>query len=131
MANKGLASLFSGGGIGSFGDFLTSQGIQDGAVDGYKLNNAEMSAIQDSYNNLASPSTSGGLNIGNTGSVLGGIGDLANAWTGYQQLGLAKKAFNFNRDMKEKEYAMAKDAYDRQVNRANSIGSQMQAGRVG
>ena len=33
--------------------------------------------------------------------------------------------------MANKEYAMAKDAYDRQVARAADVGSQMRAGKVG
>lgn len=64
---------------------------------------------------------------GNTGSSINGLG---NTFLGYKQYGLAKDAFNFNKDMKEKEYTMAKDAYDRNVTRANSVGSQMQAGSV-
>lgn len=68
--------------------------------------------------------------LGMTGGVLGGLSTLGNTFLGYKQYGLAKDAFNFNKDMKEKEYTMAKDAYDRNVTRANSVGSQMQAGSV-
>lgn len=66
-------------------------------------------------------------NIGTMGKL--GTG-LANAYLGYKNYGLAQDTFAFNKDMKEKEYAMAKDAYDRQVARASSIGNQMQAGAV-
>lgn len=66
-------------------------------------------------------------NIGTLGNLA--LGGLA-AYTNMQQLGLAKDAFKFNKDLKNKEYAMAKDAYDRNVARAKSIGNQMNAGKV-
>ncbi len=55
---------------------------------------------------------------------------LMNAFTGMKQLGLQKDAFNFNKQMQEKQFGLAKDAYDRAVKRADSIGSQMNAGKV-
>lgn len=53
-----------------------------------------------------------------------GLGAL-NTWGGLEELGLAKDAFNFNKNMAEKEYAMAKDAYDRNVKRSEHVASQM------
>lgn len=66
-------------------------------------------------------------NIGTAGQL--GLG-LANTLTAMRQLELQKDAFAFNKDMKNKEYAMAKDAYDRNVARAASIGEQMRKGQV-
>lgn len=66
-------------------------------------------------------------NIGTAGQL--GLG-LANTLTAMRQLELQKDAFRFNKDMKNKEYAMAKDAYDRNVARAASIGEQMRKGQV-
>lgn len=66
-------------------------------------------------------------NIGMAGQL--GLG-LANTLTAMDQLRLQKDAFAFNKDMKNKEYAMAKDAYDRNVARAASIGEQMRKGQV-
>lgn len=72
----------------------------------------------------------GDLNMDKLGNIAGLAGSLANTFMGFKQLGLAEDAFNFNKAMKEKEYAMAKDAYDRNVARARSIGDQMRAGGV-
>lgn len=66
-------------------------------------------------------------NIGMAGQL--GLG-LANTITAMDQLNLQKEAFGFNKDMKNKEYSMAKDAYDRNVARAASIGEQMRKGQV-
>ena len=65
--------------------------------------------------------------LGSIGNIAQGIGGL---YLGSKQLGLAKDKFAFDKDMVNKQYAMAKDAYDKQVARANSIGSQMNAGKV-
>ncbi len=65
--------------------------------------------------------------LGKVGSLAGG---LAGTYAGFKQLGLAEDAFNFNKELKEKEYAMAKDAYDKNVARAKSVGDQMRAGSV-
>lgn len=62
---------------------------------------------------------------------LGGLASgLADSYKGLKQLGLAEDTFNFNKSMKEKEYSMAKDAYDRNVARADSISEQMRAGQA-
>ena len=75
-----------------------------------------------------------GLNTG-TMKGLGSIGDMASGlgslYLGSKQLGLAEDTAAFNKDMLTKQYNMAKDAYDKQTARASSIGSQMQAGKVG
>ena len=65
--------------------------------------------------------------LGSIGNIAQGVGGL---YLGSKQLGLAKDKFAFDKDMVNKQYAMAKDAYDKQVARANSIGSQMNAGKV-
>lgn len=75
-----------------------------------------------------------GMNKG-TMQGLGSIGDigagLGKLFLGAKQLGLAEDKFAFDKDMLNKQYAMAKDAYDKQTARSASIGSQMAAGRVG
>lgn len=81
--------------------------------------------------NTGGDSFLGGLDMGKLGDFAGLAGGLANTFAGFKQLGLAEDAFNFNKGMKEKEYAMAKDAYDRNVARAKSVGDQMRAGKVG
>jgi hypothetical protein len=75
--------------------------------------------------------------LGLDNNTWGGIGSgieigtgVLNTLTGMKQLGLQKDAFNFNKQMQEKQYGLAKDAYDRAVKRADSIGNQMQAGKV-
>ncbi|MEA1999014.1 MAG: hypothetical protein U9N61_06815 [Euryarchaeota archaeon] len=60
-------------------------------------------------------------------ATLGTLSSLAKVGLGFQELGLAKDTFNFNKDMKKKEYAMAKDAYDRNKKRAVSVGNQMRS----
>jgi hypothetical protein len=57
-----------------------------------------------------------------------GIGitkDVLNTWNNFQQLDLQKKEFEFNKKMATKEFALAKDAYDRKVRRGDSIARQM------
>lgn len=70
-----------------------------------------------------------------TWSGLGSLGTLGaaglNAWTGMKQLDLAEDTFNFNKLDANRTYEMAKDAYDKNVARAGSIGTQMNAGKVG
>ena len=79
---------------------------------------------------LTSGQSSGlaGLGAVKTGVDIGtGIGNL---WLGYEQYGLNKDIYNTNKENAAKEYAMKKDAYDRNVARADSIGNQMNAGKV-
>lgn len=66
--------------------------------------------------------------LGSIGQIGAGLGSL---FLGAKQLGLAEDKFKFDKDMLNKQYAMAKDAYDRQTARATSIGDQMNAGKVG
>lgn len=74
-----------------------------------------------------------GLDQGTWGNIgtMGGLatGGLA-AYTNWQQLGLAQDAFKFNKDMMQKKYAMAKDAYDRKKLRDDNIAAQLNKGRV-
>lgn len=75
-----------------------------------------------------------GLN-GDTWGTIGDVGNLglglAETLAGFDQLALAKKITNANIRDKDRAYAMAKDAYDRNKARADSISSQMNAGKVG
>lgn len=66
--------------------------------------------------------------IGTIGKI--GVG-LGQTWLGAKQLKAAEKAFDYNVMDKNRTYAMAKDAYDKNVARAGSIGKQMNAGKVG
>lgn len=121
-----------------FGGNKTSSG-----ADPYSFEYAEyQDYLNSSGNNNAGLSNLGlaGSEVGGsktTGSSLGALGtslDLGmkglNAWTGYKELGLKEDAFNFNKQMQEKQYGLAKEAYDRSVARADSIGKQMQEGKV-
>ena len=65
--------------------------------------------------------------LGSISNILGGLGGI---YLGSKQLGLAKDKFAYDKDMMNKQYAMAKDSYDKQVARANSIDKQMNAGKV-
>lgn len=67
-------------------------------------------------------------NIGTIGQL--GLGALS-AYTNWGQLELAKDAFSYNKEMKDKEYAMAKDAYDRRIAKGTSITEQINAGATG
>lgn len=66
--------------------------------------------------------------LGTIGNLASGLGSI---FLGSKQLGLAKDAFNFNKDMANKEYAMALEAYNANKARSESIGNQMNAGKVG
>lgn len=66
--------------------------------------------------------------LGSIGGIGAGIGKI---WLGSKQLGLAEDKFEFDKNMLNKQYDMAKDNYDRQKARAESVGNQMQAGKVG
>lgn len=107
-------------------------GAGGGTVDGDKL--------MFEGKQIDAPSTSSlfgaegfGMNQG-TLQGLGSIGDigagLGKLFLGAKQLGLAEDKFAFDKDMLNKQYAMAKDAYDKQTARSASIGSQMQLGKV-
>lgn len=91
----------------------------------------DLSTISDGTGLKPTDSFLGSLDFGKLGDMAGLAGSLANTFMGFKQLGLAEDAFNFNKDMKTKEYQMAKDAYDRNVRRAESISDQMRAGRAG
>lgn len=55
---------------------------------------------------------------------LGAINAIGNTVLGFQNYGLAKDTFDFNKKMKNKEYAMALDAYNRQKARGESQSNQ-------
>lgn len=93
--------------------------------------------LWDRFNSAIGADGEGGLfgmnkdtmgSLGKLGTLAGGLAD---SFMAYKQMGLAEDAFNFNKDMAMKEYNMTKDAYDRNVKRAKSIGDQMRAGGVG
>lgn len=65
---------------------------------------------------------------GNIGTGVNAVTGLASLYAGLQGLDLARDQLNFNKDQANKQYTMAKDAYDRNVARADSIGNQMAAG---
>lgn len=65
--------------------------------------------------------------LGTITDMAAGIGGLV---LGAKQLSLAKDKFAYDKQMMDKQYAMAKDSYDKQVARANNVGSQMNAGKV-
>lgn len=65
--------------------------------------------------------------LGSIGQIGSGIGQL---FLGAKQMGLAEDKFEFDKDMLNKQYAMAKENYDRQKARSESIGNQMQSGKV-
>jgi hypothetical protein len=100
-------------------------GASGGTVDGDKLMLGDQKLGE-----LNTVDNAGGSTLGSVGAGLDIAGGLANAYIGYKNYGLQKDKFAFEKDMANKEYAMAKDAYDRNVKRAGSVGSQMQAGAV-
>ena len=58
-------------------------------------------------------------------SGFGAISPIVKTATAVGEFGLAEDRYKFDKKMKEKEYAMAKDAYDRSKARAQNIGNQM------
>ena len=111
------------------------------------LNFDQQAAIFDSGAAFDSTTGVGGLNYGSTQSAtsgfdignidMGSIGSVLNAASaigGYFNAKdankQARKEFEYNKSMRDKEYAMAKDAYDRNTKRADYIGNQMRAESV-
>jgi len=128
---SGLAAYSAYGGVsgGSWGgtSYAPKNGEYGSNYPGYTVPDNWYIKAPDNSARLFGLGKNTWSNIGTMGNLA--LGGLA-AYTNWQQLGLAKKAFKFNKDMKQKEYAMAKDAYDRNVARAKSIGDQMRAGKV-
>ena len=73
----------------------------------------------------------GGFSFDGKGFMQGaqGLAALGGLYTGIQNYHLMKNKFNFDKDMARKQYGMAKDAYDRQVERADSVGRQLRGTR--
>jgi len=69
---------------------------------------------------LPEMSTMGYINAG--ANLAQGIASLYSA---FQNNSLARKTFNFNKDMMQKNYELAKDAYDRKVRRTAHIDAQL------
>lgn len=114
--------------------------LNNKVVSDYNANpSADLTSYNDSYTKLANSYDSGsnstlGMDnstwgtLGNVAKIGTGLGEL---WTGYKQLGLKEDEFKYNKMDADRTYAMAKDAYDKNVARASSIGGQMNAGKVG
>lgn len=129
-------------GLGSiFGGSNTSKINAADLMDFNTFSDVYGNADKTAYNSYVSDSLGQGSNnttlgVGNdTWGTIGTIGQIGlgglNALTGMKQMKLAKDAFNFNVMDKNRTYEMAKDAYDKNVARAGSIGKQMNAGKVG
>lgn len=95
----------------SYNDWLTSQGI-----DPTTAQDTTLGLTKDQWGNIGT--------IADLGKGLAGL------YFANKQYGLQKDAFNFNKDMALKEYAMAKDAYDRNALRAEGLGAAMKAGKT-
>ena len=144
---KGFTEYLGGQSIGvgqaKWGDIPLKQ--QNQLLKGYNAAGAEAGVGKDFNSYLRDQ----GLDVGNPGginndstlgvsnSTWGAVSDiasigtgLAGAYLGNKQLNLAQDKFDFDKDMMQKQYGMAKDAYDKQVKRAAGIGAQMQAGKV-
>lgn len=97
--------------------------------DSYNFKTAQSSASNNIFGADGFGFNKGTLQgLGTIGDIGAGLGKL---FLGAKQLGLAEDKFAFDKDMLNKQYAMAKDAYDKQTARSASIGSQMATGRVG
>lgn len=53
--------------------------------------------------------------------ALGTVSAIGSIWSAVEQNSLAKKTFNFNKDMMTKNYDMAKSAYDARVRRGKNL----------
>ncbi len=124
----GLAENF-GNSLGSNGRSYNYSGSSMADRRGNTIRDGASSGL----GGIGSDTTGGGFldNLSGWGDLAAGLGGLASSFAAYKQLGLAEDTFKFNKDMKTKEYAMAKDAYDKNVKRAASVGEQMRAGKVG
>jgi len=112
-------------------------------VDGYgygEINNDNVSAFGQNFkqnnthftgmakldgNNTQSNNSNGMSTFGKINAGINTVMGLANLYSTFQQNSLAKKAFNYNKDMMNKNYALTKDAYDRRVRRSQNIGRQV------
>lgn len=137
MSNRGRGLEYNPA-TGSYNtDFWTPEQWQNfgkagGSIEGNKLMlNGQQIDVPQSSGLFGSEGF--GMNAG-TLKGLGSITDMAaglgGLFLGAKQLGLAKDKFAYDKQMMDKQYAMAKDSYDRQVARANNIGQQMNAGKV-
>jgi hypothetical protein len=52
---------------------------------------------------------------------MGALESVGNLWSAWENNKLAKKQFAFNKDMATKNYALAKDAYERRVRRSDNL----------
>ncbi len=60
------------------------------------------------------------------GAAIGAVQTIGGLWSAWEQNKLAKEQFKFNKDMATKNFALSKDAYDRQVRRSNNLTRSMQ-----
>ncbi len=149
--NKGLGSITYTG-YSPDGKFITSGNAMDftpggivgtagygdnkqyaGAGDTWSVLDSKTGGVVDQSSTSMFGADGFGFNKG-TLEGLGQIGDLVSGlsgiYLGNKQLGLAKDKFAFDKDMLTKQYDMAKDAYDRQVERTGNIDRKIQAGKA-
>ena len=100
-----------------------------------KSENSVVTSNPSIFNNNQVPQTTptfmdsiGGLQ--GVGLGIEGLSAIGNYFNASKANKLAEKGLAFNMDMANKQYAMAKDAYDKNVARAKSVGDQMNAGKV-
>ena len=107
---RGYGNLGGAEGTGlAFSDYLSSMGLE-------RPQNTTLGLTTDQWGNIGA--------IGDIGQGLAGL------FMGKKMMDAEKARFEASKDLLGREYAMAKDAYDRQVKRAGDIGSQMRAGSV-
>jgi hypothetical protein len=153
--NKGLGNITYTG-YSPDGKFITSSNAMDftpggivgtagygdnkqyaGTGDNWSVLDSKTGGLVDKSNTSMFGDVFGADGFGfNKGTLqgLGQIGNLASGvagiYLGNKQLGLAKDKFAFDKDMLTKQYNMAKDAYDRQVERTGNIDRKIQAGKA-
>lgn len=141
--NKGLVSNITYSGYAPEGKFVTSGDTMDFAPGGITStsgygDNKLYAGTGDTWSvtdlktgKILDQSGKTGLDtFRNIGIVSDAVTGLVGIDLGYKQLGLGKDKFAFDKDMMNKQYAMAKDAYDKNIQRSDSIGSQMSSGKV-
>jgi hypothetical protein len=60
-------------------------------------------------------------NLGIASVGMGTLQTVGNLWSAWESNALAKKQFSFNKDMAKKNYALAKDAYERRARRSDNL----------
>ena len=65
--------------------------------------------------------TAGWTGMDTANTVMGGIQTIRNLWSAWESNKLAKESFKYNKKMSNKNFALAKDAYDRKARRSNNL----------